>query len=191
MDLPTITQLAKTFQPQFVVPLGNGHFLKKAGAVNIVEMDWWQNFEFHKMGIITVPAQHWSRRGFRDLNRALWSGFVLQTERSKLYFAGDTGFSTHFKEIRQRLGVMDIALLPIGAYEPRWFMRDQHMNPDEAVLAHLDLETNLSVGMHFGTFQLTNESYNKPIKDLDLALEKHQVSNFIVFEVGETQRISL
>jgi L-ascorbate metabolism protein UlaG (beta-lactamase superfamily) len=189
MDLPTITKLAHAFQPQFVTPLGNGHFLKKAGAMNVVETDWWQTFEFQKMQVITVPAQHWSRRRLRDTNHALWSGFVLQTKKNKLYFAGDTGFGAHFKEIRQRLGIMDIALLPIGAYEPRWFMRDQHMNPEDAVLAHMDLEAKLSVGMHFGTFQLTDESYDAPVKELNLALNKHQISNFTVFEMGETRKM--
>lgn len=189
MDLPTITRLARAFQPQFVVPLGNGHFLKKAGAVNIVETDWWQTFEFHKLQIITVPAQHWSRRGLRDMNKALWAGFVVKTHRNKVYFSGDTGYGPHFKEIRNRLGAMNLALLPIGAYKPRWFMRNQHMNPEDAVLAHIDLEASLSVGMHFGTFQLADEEYDEPVKDLEHALNKHDVSNFAVLEMGETRRI--
>ena len=113
----------------------------------------------------------------------------MQTQKKKIYFAGDTGYSEHFQQIQERLGIIDLALLPIGAYEPRWFMRDQHMNPEDAVLAHIDLEAILSIGMHFGTFQLTDESYDEPLKDLKLALTKYNVTNLSVLEVGQTKRI--
>lgn len=189
LDLPTVKKLARVFQPLFVTPLGNGQILKKAGATHVVETDWWQVLDFYNTQIITVPAQHWSTRGLRDQNRALWSGFVLQTQKKKIYFAGDTGYSNHFKEIYKKLGAMDLALLPIGAYEPRWFMRDHHMNPEESVQAHLDLHARLSIAMHFGTFQLTDEGFEEPLNDLKLALDKYQVTNFSVLEVGETLAI--
>jgi len=126
MDLPSIKLLAKKFQPHFMLPLGNGHFLKRAGALHVTETDWWQTVNFQALQVITVPAQHWSMRGPHDRNRALWAGFVVQSQKNKVYFAGDTAYEDHFKQIRERVGIVDLALLPIGAYEPRWFMRDQH-----------------------------------------------------------------
>jgi L-ascorbate metabolism protein UlaG (beta-lactamase superfamily) len=190
MDLPSIKLLAKKFQPLFITPLGNGHFLKRAGAERIVEMDWWQSHDIHSSKIITVPAQHWSARGLHDRNRALWAGFVIETSRNKIYFAGDTGYANHFKQISECLGVMDVALLPIGAYEPRWFMRDQHMNPDDAVLAHMDLNARLSIGMHYGVFRLTDEGFDEPLADLQQALKKYRAERFVTLLVGETRRVS-
>lgn len=189
MDIPTIKKLARKFQPQFVTPLGNGHFLKRAGAHHVIETDWWQDLKLNSTEIITVPAEHWSARGLHDRNHALWSGFVVQTKRKKIFFAGDTGYGAHFKQIYERLGIMDIALLPIGAYEPRWFMRSQHMNPEDAVHAHRDLNAKLSIGMHFGTFQLTDEAHDEPLKDLQIAMNRNNVTNFKVLAVGETFKI--
>lgn len=188
LDVASITYLEKKFHPEFIAPLGNGSVLKKAGAIQVLETDWWQDLEFSGLRVITVPAQHWSGRGLSDRNLTLWSGFVLQTAKKKIYFAGDTGYSSHFKQIREKLGILDIALLPIGAYEPRWFMREQHMNPEDAVFAHKDLEAKLSIGMHFGTFQLTDEGIDEPVTDLELALKKHSIANFSVLEVGETRK---
>lgn len=186
MDLPSIKHIAHTHQPLFIVPLGNSHFLKKVGALNVIEMDWWQSHSIQTINVTLVPAQHWSSRNLKDRNRALWGGFVLQTQKHQIYFAGDTGYSGHFQQIRERIGKVDIALLPIGAYEPRWFMQDQHLNPEDAVLAHIDLNAALSIGMHFGTFQLTDEGYDQPINDLKHALYKHNISNFSVLDVGQT-----
>lgn len=188
MDLPTIARLARTFQPQFVTPLGNGTILKKAGALHILETDWWQSLDFQALKITTVPAQHWSGRGLKDRNLALWAGFVIQTQEKKIYFAGDTGYGPHFRQIHEQIGEIDLALLPIGAYEPRWFMREQHMNPEDAVLAHSDLKARHGVGMHFGTFQLTDEELDDPVTELELALKKHNITDFHVLEVGQTQR---
>lgn len=190
LDLASITQLTRVFNPQFMTPLGNGKLLRKAGAANIIETDWWQSSNFYASRIITVPAKHWSARGLHDRNRALWGGFIIHIEKKKIYFTGDTGYGSHFKDIRKQVGVVDLALLPIGAYEPRWFMRDSHMNPEDAVMAHLDLGAKLSIGMHFGTFQLTDEGFDEPIEELKLALEKYQVTNFFVLEVGETRQLN-
>lgn len=188
MDVGAIAQLEREFHPRFITPLGNGAILKSAGAAHVQETDWWDKSEHRKLRLTTVPARHWSGRGLRDRNLALWAGFVMETPRKKIYFAGDTGYGSFFKQIRERIGVVDIALLPIGAYEPRWFMREQHMNPDDAVLAHLDLEAKLSIGMHFGAFQLTDEGFDEPVKDLEAAKQKHRVNDFSVLEVGETKR---
>jgi L-ascorbate metabolism protein UlaG (beta-lactamase superfamily) len=186
MDVETLRRLEERFQPLFLTPLGNKRTL--GGVARVTECDWWQNIEpWPGTKLHTVPAQHWSGRGLYDRNQALWGGFVIETPRKKIYFAGDTGYGPLFKEIHSHFGTVDVALLPIGAYEPRWFMREQHMNPEDAVLAHLDLRPRLSVGTHFGTFQLTDEGIDDPLKDLAVALSKHRVENFTTMEFGETR----
>lgn len=189
MDIQSLRDIAQTDQPMVVTPLGNGPILKRQGLTRVTECDWWDQVEIGDGAkIIATPAQHWSVRALPDRNRALWSGFIVETGRHKIFFAGDTGYTGHFKEIRARRGVMDVALLPIGAYEPRWFMKEQHMNPDDAVLAHLDLQAKQSIGMHFGTFRLTDEAFDAPVKELEAALKKHDASKFDVLEVGETRQ---
>ena len=110
-----------------------------------------------------MPAQHFSSRTLHDRNRCLWGGFVVEAGGAVVYFAGDSGYCPHFAEIACRFPRIDLALLPIGAYEPRWFMRQQHVDPAEAVRAHLDLRPRRSLGMHFGTFQLTDEAIDAPV----------------------------
>jgi len=162
MDLPTLARLGKRGRPRFLVPLGNARTLRSAG-VEAVELDWWQSADLGDGTTATlVPVQHWSGRGLFDRRRALWGGFVLRRGKTSVFFAGDTGWGEHFRLIRERLGAPDVALLPIGAYEPRWFMRDQHVDPDEAARAHLELGAGLSLGMHFGTFPLTDEGIDDP-----------------------------
>jgi L-ascorbate metabolism protein UlaG (beta-lactamase superfamily) len=150
----------------------------------VVELDWWESHD----GITATPAQHFSARSPFDRNRTLWGGFVLALGARRLYFAGDSGYHAHFADIGARLGPFDAALVPIGAYEPRWFMSAAHMNPDEAVRAHLDLRSRLSIAMHFGCFQLTDEAIDEPVRDLARALDTHGVDavHFRVLEPGET-----
>jgi L-ascorbate metabolism protein UlaG (beta-lactamase superfamily) len=153
------------------------------------ELDWWQRMELADAEIIMTPAQHWSGRSGRNRNRTLWGGFVVRASGRQLFFAGDTGYWRHFRDIRERLGTMDVALLPIGAYEPRWFMGPQHMNPEDAVRAHLDLEPRVSIGTHFGCFKLTDEGIDDPVIELAAARERLGVSpeSFQVLETGETR----
>jgi L-ascorbate metabolism protein UlaG (beta-lactamase superfamily) len=163
MDLPSLARLWRRDRPLFVVPLGNARTLSSAGIEGTVELDWWQTHRFGDAADVTlVPAQHWSGRGLFDRRRALWGGFFIRRGAATAYFAGDTGYGQHFAEIRERLGSPRVALLPIGAYEPRWFMRDQHIDPDEAVRAHLALGATVSLGMHFGTFPLADEGMDDP-----------------------------
>ena len=191
MDLATLTRLRERDDPLFVVPLGNARHLDRAGADRngkadapahtgggVVELDWWGERALSPDASVTlVPARHWSSRRLGDENRALWGGFVLHLPGGNVYFAGDTGYGdgAQFHEARRRLGPFRFALLPIGAYEPRWFMRPQHMNPAEAVQAFEDLEAAHAMAIHFGTFQLTDEAHDAPVTALAEALERASV----------------
>lgn len=190
MDSDTIKRLVEKFSPLFITPLGNKENLQSFGAKNIIELDWWQANELKNNLVLTMtPAQHWSGRSPFDRRKALWGSFFLKANNRSIYFAGDTGYGPHFAEIQKRMGDVDLALLPIGAYEPRWFMKDIHMNPEDAVLAHLDLKAKQSLGMHFGMFQLTNEGIDTPLQDLDLAVLKHKVDNFKTLKPGQNLEI--
>lgn len=186
MDAETIAKLEKKFSPHFIVPLENLDKMKSFGASNVTQIDWWESINVSPDFKITLaPAQHWSSRTPFDRNQALWGSFFIESKKEKIYFAGDTGYGPHFKEIQKKLGSPTLAFLPIGAYAPRWFMKDLHLNPEDAVLAHLDLNSNFSLGMHFGTFQLSDEAIDTPLKDLQMAMEKLKVNNFKAPSPGE------
>lgn len=189
MDLPSLRALRDRWDPPIVTGIGNGRYLAAKGLRHVVELDWWERTEpVRGLGITYVPAQHWSRRRFWDTNRMLWGGHVVECGGARVYFAGDTGYPGQFAEIARRLGPPDIALLPIGAYEPRWFMAPQHMNPAEAVRAHLDLGARLSVAIHFGTFALTDEAIDAPTRALAEARQELDVGEaaFRIPAFGET-----
>ena len=197
LDLPTLRRLDERFQPLFLTGLGNRAFLQGKGLRRVEELDWWQSYHFGAVGggldITFTPAQHWSARSVSKRNRTLWGGFWLaQSGAPSVYFAGDSGYGAHFDLIRARLGTSDLALIPIGAYEPRWFMRDQHMNPDDAVQAHLALGARRSVAMHFGTFRLTDEGIDQPAEALAASLQARGIdpAAFQVPRFGETLRVS-
>ena len=190
-DLPTLSVLARRFDPVVITPLGNGPLVKSAGIRRVEELDWWQSTTISGIPVTSTPAHHFSARGPFDRNRALWSGFVLKAGRASLYFAGDTAYAPFFTDIRQRLGPPDLALIPIGAYEPRWFMRSVHMTPAEAVQAHLDCRSAESIGMHFGTFQLTTEGIDEPLRALEDARRVNNVpaSQFHTLDFGASLRL--
>lgn len=163
LDRISIKRLIARFDPLFVVPLGLDAPIKRFGGRRVVSRDWWQGLDLNERVRVTpTPARHWSRRGLFDRNRSLWAGFWFDTPAGAVYFAGDTGMGSHFQAIRQKLGAPRIALLPIGAYEPRWFMAPQHMNPADAVEAHQLLGADQSIGIHFATFKLTDEGQHAP-----------------------------
>jgi len=173
MDIPTLQRLAAEHRPLFIVPLGNGHYLQQAGIRPVVELDWWETLELSpQLQVNAVPSQHWSRRGLLDLNRALWAGYVFQSTWGTIYFAGDTGMADHFAQIRERFGDIDLALLPVGSYLPRWFMQDQHIDPEELISAHLLLGARSSLAIHYGTFPLADDGQDQPVNELRLSLEK-------------------
>ncbi len=190
-DLRTLRRLAERFDPIVVTPLGNAPLVRAAGIRRIEELDWWQSARSTPFTIVMTPALHFSARTPFDRNRALWGGFVLTIHGTQIYFAGDTAYGLLFRDVRERLGPVDLALLPIGAYEPRWFMRTIHMNPAEAVQAHLDLEARESIGMHFGTFQLTSESIDAPLVALEEARQANGVppSQFRTLGFGASMRL--
>jgi L-ascorbate metabolism protein UlaG (beta-lactamase superfamily) len=190
-DLPTLRVLADRFDPIVVTPLGNAALVRSSGIGRVEELDWWQDATTATLPVSLTPAQHFSARNPFDRNRALWGGFMLVAEDARIFFAGDTAYAPFFRDIRRRLGPIDLALLPIGAYEPRWFMQAVHMNPAEAVQAHLDLEATESVGMHFGTFQLTTEGIDAPLRALDDARRVRDIppSRFRTLGFGESLRL--
>jgi L-ascorbate metabolism protein UlaG (beta-lactamase superfamily) len=171
----------------YVSPLGVGRLLPAAGR-RVAELDWWQSTAIGEAEITCVPAQHFSARTPWDRDQTLWCGFVVRVDGVRIYFAGDSGYSPQFAEIGARCPGIDVALIPIGAYEPRWFMSPVHMNPDEAVRAHLDIKPRVSIGMHFGTFQLTDEAIDEPVRALERARVEHGVRAevFQVLDAGET-----
>jgi L-ascorbate metabolism protein UlaG (beta-lactamase superfamily) len=191
-DLRTLRMLAKRFQPIVMTPVGNGALARSAGIHQVEELDWWQEAKTSAFPIVLTPAQHFSARTPFDRNRALWGGFVLLAGGRRIYFAGDTAYAGFFRDVGARLGPIDLALLPIGAYEPRWFMQSIHMNPAEAVQAHMDLEAAESVAMHFGTFQMTTEGIDEPPRALEDARRAKNVppSRFRTLGFGESVRLS-
>ena len=160
------------------------------GVARVEELDWWERV--HPQTGVTVtltPAQHFAARTPFYCNRTLWGGFMLESSGTRTFFAGDSGYAPHFREVRDAFGPPDLALLPIGAYEPRWFMKSAHMNPEDAVRAHLDLEARSSIAMHFGCFhKLADEPIDEPVRKLAEAVDAVGVTRerFRVLEVGET-----
>jgi L-ascorbate metabolism protein UlaG (beta-lactamase superfamily) len=175
-----------------VTPLGNAGLARSAGLRRVEELDWWQESKSAALPIILTPAHHFSARGPFDRNRALWAGFILTVGDTRIYFAGDSAYSPLFKDIRQRMGTIDLALIPIGAYEPRWFMHAVHMNPAEAVQAHLDLQAARSLAMHFGTFPMTIEGIDEPLRALERARRAHDVpeEKFHALDFGASIRLN-
>lgn len=190
-DRATLRKLSKRFNPRVVTPLGNERLVRSAGIQRVDELDWWETSTSGSHEITATPAHHFSARTPFDRNRALWGGFTVRVGKTRIYFAGDTAYAGFFRDIPRRLGPIDLALLPIGAYEPRWFMRTVHMNPAEAVQAHLELDAAHSIAMHFGTFQLTSEGIDDPARALDEACRIGNVdpSRFQVLDFGESTRI--
>jgi L-ascorbate metabolism protein UlaG (beta-lactamase superfamily) len=187
MNIESLKILDGKYHPLFLVPLGDEVHLQKAGIQNVKAMDWWEEMRVKDVRFIFAPAQHWSARMPWDKNECLWGSWMIDSGAQKVYFAGDTGFGPHFKDIKSRLGSPDLALLPIGAYKPQWFMSYYHMNPEEAVKAHFELAALRSVAMHFGTFQLTDEGIDEPVRDLKLALEKYKLTQeqFVILDQGQ------
>ncbi|HSG82445.1 MAG TPA: MBL fold metallo-hydrolase [Gemmatimonadota bacterium] len=172
LDGGTVRKLAATFpDAAWCVPLGLASFVRARGACDVEEMDWWDETLVGGARVTCTPAQHFSARTALDRNKTLWCGWALASGERRVFFAGDTGYHPKFGEIGERLGPFDVALLPVGAYEPRWFMQPVHMNPEEAVQAYRDVTGQAGgsaearcamVPIHWGTFKLTDEAMDEP-----------------------------
>lgn len=190
LDIGTLRRLQAKFSPLVLVAAGDRALVQSVGFAHVREFDWWEGLEINPgCKVIFAPTQHFSARGIRDRQRSLWGSYLIQHGDQRVYFGGDSGYSTHFSEIRRRLGSPDIALLGIGSYEPRWFMSPMHMNPAEAVQAHLDLGAKTSIGMHHGTFQMSSEAIDRPLVDLAAAVKAAGLDEaaFITLQEGETR----
>ncbi len=194
LDAPSVAALAKPpgGPPVFYAGLGLKPWFAQLGIENVVEMDWWEQRTQSGITIRFVPVQHWSSRTPFDASRTLWGGFVVEHPELHFFFAGDTGYSKDFADIAARIGPIDVAVIPIGAYAPRWFMRIFHVDPDEAVQIHLDLEARHSMAIHWGTFDgLTDESLYEPPVRLAQALKARNLATdaFWVMKHGETRAV--
>ena len=181
LDLPTLRRLAARGDSTFIVPSGVARLLRSENIGPTHELDWGESFSLAGFTIHCVPALHFSSRGLHDRNKTLWCGYVIECQQRIVYFAGDTAFGPHFAQIREKFGSPHLALLPIGAYEPRWFMSPVHMGPDEAVKAHEILAAKTSIAIHHGTFQLADDGIDTPKREL-LACAPHE--SFRILENG-------
>ena len=178
LDEASIRKLARIQQGiEFFVPLGLKTLLHEWGAKNVTELDWWESSEIDGVNIQPTPVKHWSKRSFFDRNKTLWAGWMVRWSDFAFYFAGDTGYSSDFTKTVKKLGIPDLAAIPIGAYEPREFMKSAHINPEEAVKVFRDLGAKYAIGIHWGTFKLTLEPMNEPPIRLANALNAASVDS--------------
>jgi L-ascorbate metabolism protein UlaG (beta-lactamase superfamily) len=182
LDLPTLRRLAARGDSTFIVPARAAGLLRSENIGPVHELDWGESFSLSGFTIHSVPALHFSGRGIYDHNKTLWCGYVIEYQERLVYFAGDTAFGPHFAQIREKFGSPHLALLPIGSYEPRWFMSPVHMAPDEAVRAHEILAAKTSIAIHHGTFQLTDEGIDTPREKLHVYA---QHESFLVLKNGQ------
>ena len=186
LDVPSLRWLTEQGQFLTVVPMGVAALLQSLGLRNIVQLDWGDSHVCGDTTIHCVPALHFSARGPFDRNRSLWCGYVIEAQDRTIYFAGDTGYGDHFQQIRDRFGPPSLSLLPVGAYEPRWFMSPIHMAPEEALRAHTILASPTSIAIHHGTFQLADDSVDQPITVL---AELEAPKSFVVLNNGQSIQI--
>ncbi len=200
LDEPTLRRLAAAGQkPAYLVPLGLKAWFEERGIGPVsAEMDWWDSAEFGGLSLRFTPAQHWSRRTAFDTNASLWGGFMLEWRRGggepwRFLYTGDTGYSADFREIRRRLGAVDLLAVPVGAYLPRDFMGPQHVNPDDALQILLDLDARQGLGVHWGTFALTQEPFDQPPRDLESASRQRRLSpeRIWLLKHGETRAVRI
>jgi len=182
LDLPTLRRLAARRDSTFIVPARGARLLHSENIGPVHELDWGESLALPGFTIHCVPALHFSSRGIYDRNKTLWCGYMIECQGRLVYFAGDTGFGGHFAQIREKFGSPRLALLPVGAYEPRWFMSPVHMNPDEAVIAHEILAAETSIAIHHGTFKLADEGLDTPKKRLIACAPRE---SFLILENGQ------
>jgi L-ascorbate metabolism protein UlaG (beta-lactamase superfamily) len=187
LDLSALRRLAARGDSTFIVPARGARLLRSQNIGPAHELDWGESLSLPGYTIHSVPALHFASRGIFDRNRTLWCGYVIEAADRVVYFAGDTAFGNHFASIRERFGAPRLALLPIGAYEPRWFMSPVHMAPDEAVRAHQILGAETSIAIHHGTFQLGDEGIDTPKRRL---IGCAPGDSFLVLDNGQSVTLS-
>lgn len=191
LDVLTLSALAAAHAPRVITPLGNDTIMRAYDrAIAAQAHDWGDRVDLgSRVSVTLAPMRHWSQRQILDRNKALWSAFIIEGPAGRIYHVGDSGYGdgVHFRRARERHGPFRLAILPIGAYEPRWFMRDQHMNPEEAVRAFLDSGAEMALAHHHGTFQLTNEAIDAPVTALAAALAEQGIAaeRFRVLKPGQ------
>jgi L-ascorbate metabolism protein UlaG (beta-lactamase superfamily) len=195
LDVATLSRLAAKFSPRAITPLGNDLIMRSGdSAIGAEAFDWHDRVELgNGIAVTLVPTRHWSARGLFDRNKMLWASFVLETPAAKIYIVCDSGYGGggHFRRVADAHGPLKLAILPIGAYEPRWFMRDQHMNPEDAVKALADCGAERALAHHHGTFQLTDEAIDAPVLALGEALDAAEIprERFSVLKPGQVVEI--
>jgi L-ascorbate metabolism protein UlaG (beta-lactamase superfamily) len=195
LDMATLSKLAAKFSPRIITPLGNDAAMRRANPkIRAEAFDWHHRAELGGGSAVTlVPTRHWSARGLFDRNRSLWASFVLETAAGKIYIVCDSGYGDgkHFRTVREAHGPLRLAILPIGAYEPRWFMREQHVDPFDAVKALADCGAERALAHHHGTFQLTDEAIDAPLNALVAALEQANIppERFVALRPGQVLEI--
>jgi N-acyl-phosphatidylethanolamine-hydrolysing phospholipase D len=194
LDRSTVKRLASQAggSPRFFVPLGLKAWFAGRAIREVTELDWWDEIDYRGLKLTLVPVQHWSARTPWDRDATLWGGWVVEQPGFRFLFTGDTGYSQDFQDIGRRFGGFDLAAIPIGAYEPRWFMGIMHVNPEEAVKIHRDIRARASVAMHWGTFILTDEPLDEPPRRLAEARRAAGVSpeEFFLMKHGETMELA-
>jgi L-ascorbate metabolism protein UlaG (beta-lactamase superfamily) len=195
LDVATLSKLNAKFSPRVITPLGNDATMRNAdSAIRAEAFDWRNRVELgNGVAVTLAPTRHWSARGLFDRNKSLWASFVLETPAGKLYIVCDSGYGDgrHFRRVAEAHGPLRLAILPIGAYEPRWFMGDQHMNPEDAVKALADCGAEQALAHHHGTFQLTDEAIDAPVTALGVALEAARIprERFVALKPGQVVEI--
>ncbi|HET9046947.1 MAG TPA: MBL fold metallo-hydrolase [Casimicrobiaceae bacterium] len=193
LDVETVRQLAAapTGSPRFLVPLGLKAWFSDLGIDRVEEFDWWQTAREGDLAMTFVPVQHWSRRNLVDRNRTLWGGWAVEGEDLRVIHLGDTGYSRDFRDIGERLGSFDFALIPIGAYAPRWFMEAKHLDPAEAIQVRADLRARHAIGIHWGTFIIADDPPDEAPQALAREREARGLTrdDFDVMAIGETRRL--
>jgi len=189
LDTNTIKKLWQHSKPIFVTPLGNERVIRSAVPdATIYDLNWYQKTDIDNLKIHLIPSQHWSSRWIIDTNKNLWGGFIIDAPEGQICFIGDSGYSQDmFEQIASKFDNIIFAILPIGAYEPRWFMKDVHMNPHDALMAFCDLKAKFFIPSHFGVFQLTDESYNTQLQDYENSIKELKIDQekVITLQVGE------
>ncbi len=188
LDKSTVLELGNT--PLWLVPLGLKTWFESLGITHVVELDWWDEYDFDGLTIASTPSQHFSGHGLFDRFKTLWCSWAVMGQKTRFWYAGDTGYFSQFKTIGEKYGPFDLSAIPIGAYEPRWFMNPMHVTPEQAIFVHQDIQSMQSIGIHWGTFILTDEPVSEPSLLLQQTLHNHHLAPeaFVSFQHGETRQ---